>query len=245
MLRNNIFRIVVVLFVLTVSGVLLHTGCYQDDNDARVTINLNRSDLALFNKPASDKRVVDRVLEFFSTPAYAVSGWDSTHGPLTLTVSGPSIDTSVFSIPQSSVSYTVTVPAVNNVTFEIYSTTTLNAVPKNWGGRATLSLYPGDQDITIMMIPMTKISTISGFGLMSINWEPISAGISNASSYVIYRSDSVDGNFVKITEIFNIGTTNYTDPSVIIGMPYYYRISVNGINGEGILCDPVVGTRVY
>lgn len=245
MLRMNIFRIVVVFIVLTASGILLHTGCYQDDDDARVTINLNRSDLALLNKPASNKRVVDRILEFFSTPAYAVSGWDSTHGPLILKVSGPSIDTSVFSIPQSSVSYTVTVSAVNNVTFEIYSTTTLNAVPKNWGGRVTLSLLPGDQDITITMIPMTKISTISGFGLMSINWEPVSAGISNASSYVIYRSDSINGDFVKITEIFNIATTNYTDPAVVIGKPYYYRISVDGINGEGLLCDPVVGTRVY
>jgi hypothetical protein len=243
MLRNKIFRIIVVLFLTAASGAILSTGCYQDEKDARVTINLQRNDLAE-NVIKQEKHLIDRILEFFSSPLEASSGWDGTHGPLTLTVSGPNIETMIFSIPQTAVSYTITVPAVNNITFFIYSTTTLNAVPKNWGGQVTTSLSPGEQSLAIRMIPMTKVST-SGFGMMSVSWEPISAGIPNASSYIVYKSDTVDGTYSKQTEIFNISTTSYIDPAALVGVTYYYRVSVNGSDGEGVLCDPVAGTRVY
>jgi hypothetical protein len=243
MLRNKIFRIIIVLFLTTASAAILSTGCYQDERDARVTINLQRNDLAE-NGIRQGKHLIDRILEFFSSPLEASFGWDDTHGPLTLTVSGSNIDTLIFSIPQTAESYTLTVPAVNNVNFVIYSTTTLNAVPKNWGGQITTSLSPGEQNLAIKMIPMTKVST-AGFGNMTVSWEPISAGIPNASSYRVYKSDSIDGTFTLLIEIFNIGTTSYIDPAALVGVSYYYRVSVNGSDGEGVMCDPVAGTRVY
>jgi len=64
---NKIFGIIFMLFITTASAAILSTGCY-DDNEARVTIHLERNDLeALGIQP--EKHFVDKVLEFFSTRA--------------------------------------------------------------------------------------------------------------------------------------------------------------------------------
>ncbi|HPS87769.1 MAG TPA: hypothetical protein PLY36_13550, partial [Spirochaetota bacterium] len=122
---NKIFGIIFMLFITTASAAILSTGCY-DDNEARVTIHLERNDLA-FQKEIKQKRVIDRVLEFFSTPAYAVIGWSSEHGQystLTLRIRSSSFSEMTYSIPQSATTYTVEVPSGKDITFEIISNTT-------------------------------------------------------------------------------------------------------------------------
>lgn len=233
MFKQKIFGIVLVIILAGAGGVIFNTGCY-DDSEARVTIHLERNDLA-GNSLQKDKRIIDRVLEFFSKKAEASAGWDGTHGPLTLTVTSSNFETLIFSIPATAISYTVVIPIHNNVKFEIYSTTSANNVPKNWAGGAIADIVVGDNNINLTMLPMTKISSFLGspgsIPTLTIYWESSSPMV---TSYKIYRATSPEGSFVNIG---STAGTSFVDSTGTPNVLYYYRISTVSTLGESVLCD--------
>jgi len=223
--------LIIAIFVITLlSAGIFNSGCYLSDDETRVTIKLQRNDLGM-NNYIPEKRMIDKVLEFFSTPAYAMS-WDDTIGDLTLTVSSSSFNDMTFSIPSDAVTYSLVVPAVSNVTFEI---TSITGYGLNWGGHITLSLNPGEQEIAINMVPITKIISVNDYSdRIDISWDMVSY----AGSYKIYRATAADGPYSLIG---TIGGTFYQDDSsgMVPGTEYYYRISVEYLGNEGVMCNSV------
>lgn len=232
--RQKVIGITVVIILFLVSAVILSSGCYND-NEARVTIHLERNDLA-FQKNRIQKGFIDRVLAFFSTPAEAVSvdPWTDVHGDLTLVISSSEFETKIFSLTADTTVFTAIIPAVSGVNFTI---TSEYLGIKNWGGHKTLDISPGEQDLVLKMIPMTYFYD-SGAGNWMI-WNPISPVQSNSDSYIIYRSDSPDGPFTELVKISNIATGYYEDTfNLIMDNTYYYKIAVSGSDGDGVLSDP-------
>jgi hypothetical protein len=232
--------IISILIISFLTAGIFNSGCYLSDDETRVTIRLQRNDLGM-NYYIPEKRMIDRVLEFFSTPSYAFFGWNSVIGDLTLKVRSSSFNEIIFEIPSDATSYTVVVPAVSNVTFEITSLITegeTGDVPQNWGGHTTVSLSPGEQEISISMIPMTKITFVSGSTHLTVNWiiDNIPAYV---TSYNVYRSDTEAGPYgYKGLS----GTSSFDDFDVDYGRTYYYRVSTVSTYGEGVMSDPVSGT---
>ncbi len=243
MLGNKMFRIMAVLVVITVLGLILNTGCYQNDSDARVTIHLERYDLSS-KEVQGDKRFIDRILEFFSTPAEAGAFWSNVKTNLTLTVENAIDGKLEFILPPNAASYSIVIPS-GITTFTIISKwdSIYNGIQKNQGGELAISLQPGDQDITIQVKPMTYIVSVAaplvgGPGL-SIQWL-ISGMHSSVSSYKIYRSIDPNGAFTLLT---STTASSLIDTSIVVGVRYYYRVSTNGTLGESILSDIVSGIR--
>ena len=231
------------LLILTVFISLFSvTGCYKDD-EARVTIHIQRNDL-VSQKPVQKKWFIDRILEFFSTAAEASFPplWNSTHGDLTLTVSSSSFNNMIYTIPSGATSYSVIVPAGNSVTFTI--TSTYNSV-KNWGGYSTQNLKPGeDTDITINMSPMLNLLLEAFSTSIQIQWD-VAGMPSHVTSFRVYKSINQNGpyEFIGTGSIIMTDTYSITDNNVIFGTTYYYRVSaVSTSYGEGVLCDPKSGT---
>ena len=234
---------VIIIFTLSLASVLIfNSGCFISDDETRVTINLQRNDLG-FNNYIPEKRLIDRILEFFATRAEAVTAqlWSDVKGDMTLTISSSSFDNKVFDIPASTTSYTVIIPAVSNVTF------TLVTSSKNWGGHSTVSLAPGEQELLIKMIPMVafwnKEGSYPSYNLHFYTFyddgfggtPPPTPG--NVDGFYIYRASDINGQYAKIaTE--NINSTFFTEIDALeTGSTYYYKISVFGCDGEGVLSD--------
>lgn len=229
----------IILIIALAAGIsITTTRCYDDnDKDARVTIHLERNDLAAMGIQPQ-KHFIDRVLEFFSTPAEAVTGWYNMPGNLTLSVQSSSLGKLTYSVPTGATTFTVQIPTGSDLYFEILSYATQGDVAINWGGYTTQNLGPGDQEITIVMIPMAEIISASGSASLDVSWEPPTAYV---TSYNIYRSTSLSGPFVLI------GTDTaspYNDTTAQSGITYYYRISVVNSNGEGVKCPAVSGSRL-
>nr|HPJ43243.1 hypothetical protein [Spirochaetota bacterium] len=63
---------IMIILLLAAGIAITTTRCYDDKNEARVTIHLERNDLAAMGiQPQPEKHFIDRVLEFFSTRAEA------------------------------------------------------------------------------------------------------------------------------------------------------------------------------
>lgn len=235
MFKNKLLGIIVLL-IITASSAIIITGCYQDDGDARVTIHLERNDLA-FQKEVKEKRFIDRILEFFSTPAEA-GGWPSGHaGDIKLTISSSFFNNN-YVIPAGSTAYSVEVPSGTNVTFTItHEGTEVGwGTDDNWGGMATVDLNPGDQDLIIQMLPMTHITGISpSTGTLYVGWYTSSMSVL-VTSYNVYRSVNLGGPYIKIG---TSASASFTDTTGTTGVTYYYKISTNTSLGEGVMCDYV------
>lgn len=236
-MKRNITCLLILAVFISLFSV---TGCYKDD-EARVTIHIERNDL-IGQKPVQKKWFIDRILEFFSTPAEASTppAWQSTHGNLTLTVSSSSFNDIVFTIPAGATNFSAIVPAANDVTFTI--TSTYNSV-KNWGGYSTLKLSPGDDiDATINMLPMMSL-IIEAFGTVYIQWNTSSVP-SHVTTYKVYKSSNQNGPYIfKGTVAGTGGDVGFSDSGVSFGVTYFYKVSaVSTIYGEGVFCDPISAT---
>lgn len=242
MIRKRIIGIQTVFFLTLASVAILSSGCYQDDGDSRVTIHLERYDLSSNDIPR-DKRFIDRILEFFSTPAEAGAFWSNVKTNLTLTVENAIDGKLEFILPPNATAYSIVIPS-GNTTFTITSKwdSIYNGIQKNQGGEAITNLQPGEQDITIQVKPMTYIVavTVPGAGPgLNIQWL-ISGMHSSVSTYKIYRSTDPDGLYSLITTS-SAGFLN--DTTISNGVRYYYRISTVGTMGESIPSDAVSGIR--
>ena len=231
------YKIILKSIIPIILGILvLSTSCYKDDGDAIVTIHFKGNNIAA---NAQQKHIIDRILEFFSKPAYAA--WNYPCNRLTLTISGRNIqeqffDTGNISSGITDYTFTASVPSGNDVTFEVLSYNT-NSNKPNWGGGKIVTLRPGNQGIDIAMIPMTEITNLASIGnSVTITLDNITQ--SYCTGYNIYRSTEANSNYQLIGYIANAtGTLSYIDNSVNNYMTYYYRISAINSNGtEGLLC---------
>jgi len=236
-MKNKKILGILIISVLIAGVSFSINRCYNDnDHEARVTIHFQRNDF-VSQKSLSPKKIIDMILESIGTPAYAVIGWSNIHGDLTLKVTSPSFSEMTYAIPASAVTYTLTVPASVNVTFEITSFTLDGDVSTNWGGHTTQNLLPGEQNIEIKMIPMTQITSAGGSTSLDVYWE----STAYVTSYKIYRSNNASGPF---TLIGTGASAFYSDSTASMGVTYYYRVSIVNSNGEGLLCPPYSGMRI-
>lgn len=240
MFSRKIFGIMIIL-LLAAGVAITTTRCYDDDKDARVTIHLERNDLAAMGIQPK-KHFIDRVLEFFSTRAEA-GGWqDIRTNDLTLTISGHSYEDKVFTLPSGTTTYSISVPPANDLTitatheyWETYSGPP-DAYEKNWGGEIKIDLGPGDHEVSIQMKPMTWITNVSVATGLLVSWYSSSIH-SSVSSYNLYRSLSIDGPYTKIYTSPSSAISSYTDTATVVGTRYYYRLSTNSTYGEGVMSD--------
>lgn len=235
------------LIALLFTGLIMFTGsCYDDET--RVTIHLQRNDLAAMGiQPEPELSIIDKILNFFSTPAEATSvpSWSDDRTDLILTVTNGSTVVMTTTIPANATTYTTSVPAGYTATLTITADTDwgypTGNIHKNWGGQTTITLKPGEEiDITIQMMPMTYIYSVNmGTSTIDIFWRTnrISDTIT-VNSYRIYKSAEIDGDYTFLTETTSSATGEaYTPPSP--PSKYYYRVSCVTSRGEGVMCDPV------
>lgn len=237
MFSRKIFGIMIIL-LLAAGIAITTTRCYDDKNEARVTIHLERNDLAAMGIQPQ-KHFIDRVLEFFSTPAYAVDppDWLDNHSESGCTVKlyirSSSYEEQEYSIPYNATEYSVIIPSSNNTTFTLISR---YSGQNNWGGKKTLNIGPGEQSITIAMIPMSYFSYLEAGSTLYWTEFLSNPAPSNASSYNIYRANSINGPYTLIKTL-SISTVSFTDNTLVPGNNYYYKISISGSDGEGVLSD--------
>lgn len=224
---------IIVLFVIIMA--LTFVQC-DHSNMARVTIHIQND---LYTQKS--ETIIDKLLTIFYKTLYAqVAGWSAATAGLTLNVSGSDIEPIIENISSTAESYTVEVPAGAERTFTLLSSASTGIVETNWGGQTSEYIAPGDNSITIEMIPMTEISGASGSTQLTVTWEGIS-GVT-IDSYNVYRSLNPNGGFTKIGSRAS-GFTSFDDFNVSFGTVYYYMVSVVGSNGrEGLLCEVVSGT---
>jgi len=235
-MRTNIIFALIVFLLLT-TGIFIN-NCYNDNNESRITINIERNDLlSLGIKP--EKKIIDSILEFFSTPAEATSvpEWFDIRTDLTLTVISDSFSNMTFTIPANATSFTTSIPSGSNTTLRITSQTDwLNPtgnINKNWGGEYTTLLQPGDMEITITMIPMTYISTVLQSANITVTWEVYQMH-SSVTAYKLYRSTAIDGDYIYV----NTTSSNTLNAGGYTGTRYYYKVSCVTSSGEGVMSDP-------
>lgn len=234
MFSRKIFGIMIIL-LLAAGIAITTTRCYDDKNEARVTIHLERNDLAAMGIQPQ-KHFIDKVLEFFSTPAYAVFGWDGTHYALTLSVSSPSFETFTFNIPLGVTQYSLIIPSGNNTIFTATCVSITGGGYKNWGGEKIIDLGPGEQDLQLTILPMVNLGVSSDTSTVYLSWDS-SSDFTGTQSYNLYRSTEIDGKYSFLKNIVDTTTPNTTDVKPVSGR-YYYKLSVVTTYGEGVKSDP-------
>lgn len=229
-MKKRIMAITITLLVAT-AGALTLVQC-DHSNMARVTIHIQNELYAQKNES-----VIDKLLNLVNTNLYAAAGWSSTVDGLTLKVSGSDIETIIADISPTSESYTIEVPAGAERTFTLLSSTSSGAVGTNWGGRIIEYIEPGENSLTIEMIPMTKITNgFSSAPEIYVAWESVS--IDASTSYNLYRANSENGTYVKTDASPFTGSNTYDSGDFVEGQYYYYKIQVIADGKEGLLSEP-------
>lgn len=238
---RNFGVIITILVIALLTAGIFSSGCYMGDDETRVTIRLQRNDLGM-NNYIPEKRMIDRVLEFFSTRAEAVTAqlWSDVKGDMSLVVSSSSFQDKTYTIPAAATTYSVIVPAVSNVTFTLIA---VDGGKKNWGGHTTVSLVPGEVELFIKMIPMVAFFYQEGNILHFYNFyngdgtPPPTPN--NVDGFYIYRAVDIDGQYERIAILPETDSTFTDSDPLEIGSTYYYKISVFGSDGEGVLSESI------
>jgi len=255
-MKKKVIAITITLLVAT-AGALTLVQC-DHSNMARVTIHI-QNELHATNNDS----IIDKLLKLISSNAYATfpPPWTEEHsgadGYLTLFVSGSDIQTVEIDIPPTSTTFTTEVPAGAQRSFilKFYNDSQGSFT---WGGGKTITLSPGETDITITMIPMTEITSHDGLigSPIQIYWRQFYESLSYSNDYStiisgfnIYRanpSDGPNGPYTKIGFANGYNAENYSDNSInATSEPYYYKVSVVTLSGkEGLLSDfyPAAGS---
>jgi hypothetical protein len=210
---------IMIILLLAAGIAITTTRCYDDKNEARVTIHLERNDLAAMGiQPQPEKHFIDRVLECFSTRAEASIGWEDIRtNNLALTITSPSFEKISLTLPAGTTTYSIVIPSSKNVKFTVtheFPSMVTYTDEKNWGAHSTIDLGSGEQDINLKMIPMTYIISVILEEPIQVNWETANM-YSTIVSYKLYRSKSADGDYEFIGTTSNGGAQT--------GTRYYYR----------------------
>jgi hypothetical protein len=88
--------------------------------------------------------------------------------------------------------------------------------------------------------PPRNLTAAGGDAHVTLTWlAPADRGASNVTSYNIYRSTAIDGNYSLIA---SINALSYTDTGLSNNQTYYYKVSAVSAAGEGFLSDAVHAT---
>ena len=230
---------------------LFNTGCASGD-EARVTLKLQRNDLAQAGiKAEREVRLIDKILNFFSTPAYAGSTWEATKGTLALEIEHPALGKITVPLATGATEYTTVLPVAKGVKFTIRSAIENDGygnIYSNWGGQVTADLQTTDDNVlTVIMLPIVPIWNFSGTNASVCSYTPVS-NISNPA-IELWRSETPTGEYIKINSI-SASTAVYSIPdnSGASGT-YYYKTrfvgTVAGVQAEGVLSDYSEGNLMY
>ena len=105
----------------------------------------------------------------------------------------------------------------------------------NLGG----SSGPANLEITLLTVPPTGLTAVSGFGTMQLNW----TAPTGADTYNIYRSTSPNGEGAT-PYATGVATNSFQDTGLTGGTVYYYRISAVNDSGESALSTETHATYV-
>lgn len=235
---NRRIIVIAISFLFTVSAALTLVQC-DHSGMARVTIHIQNDMYA-----QQDDSVIDKILKLVSTEAYALNAWtDHSSGEILLTISGPGMSTIETSLSPMESAFTTEVPAGVERTIQLIHDNGGLYAPeprKPYGGKKTVTLDPGDNDVQIEMLPMTEISSVDPGSMLTVNWVSVSSVTING--YNVYRSLEPDGEY---TFIGATGDNNLSDGDVETGKTYYYKVSVIGSNGEeGLKCEYDSGSPI-
>jgi hypothetical protein len=238
------------MFGIFIVTLMIFSSCANDDQ-ATVTINLIRNDMAFNNKEIKKEySIIDKFISFIFMTSDVHAKWSADHtaafSTLSLKITGDDMSDITAQLPEGAASYTFQVPAGANRKFILINTTTQNSVPKNWGGSVIVNLAPGDSvNLIINMIPMTVITSLapSTGGNMSVSWD-IAASSSWPASVIsarIYRSDKPEGPYF-ILQTVAFTSSPYPHSGLTPGKTYYYKVSIISTYGEGVLSDYAFAT---
>lgn len=243
-MKRNISGLLMLAVLISIFSL---AGCLNN-NEARVTIHIQRNDLALQQKSEQKKFFIDRILEFFSSPAYGfIPQWSDSRLSMKLVVKSSSNGEKTYNLPDAATEYSVIIESDNNVTFTITSEGDDNSgtstMRKMWGGEAIFDISAGeDKSISIQMKPMTWIISVGGSTDLFVSYMSTNMH-SSVSNYYVYRSNNPNGLYSRITTV-PTSTNPYTDSTAVSGITYYYKVSTNGTHGEGVKCDALSGSKL-
>ena len=80
-------------------------------------------------------------------------------------------------------------------------------------------------------VTVTAITTTT----VRITWNTVE----NATKYTVYRSNTENGVYTKITTLEDATATSYTNNNVQSNKTYYYKVTATGEGGEGPRCAAV------
>lgn len=230
----------ILTILITITAAFFFTSRCYDPGDAVVTIQIERNDLAAMGiTPEPELSLIDKILNFFSTTAEA-GGWQPTTTYVSLTVTSSAVGEKTYTLPSGATSYSVIIPSGCDTVFTIksrYDDISTSAVQVNWGGETKILLNPGEQEISIQMLPMAFIQYFSS---TSFNMQ-VPTGSSNytVNSYNIYRSTSIDGEYTLFT---NTASNTVNDGAISGPTRYYYRIStISTLTSDGITRESIKG----
>lgn len=84
----------------------------------------------------------------------------------------------------------------------------------------------------------TYLEAWSGDGKVHLSWSPpLGTGGGDLSGYRVYRGSTLEGDFIHHKDLGNV--TTWTDPDVVLGRIYYYKVLAFNIRNYGPLSDPV------
>ncbi|MFS1517189.1 hypothetical protein V1503_12100 [Bacillus sp. SCS-151] len=80
------------------------------------------------------------------------------------------------------------------------------------------------------------ISIVNGDGEVTVSW----GEVTNATTYNVYRSTTVDGPYISVTQ--NVTATNYIDVDLTNNTTYYYVVTAVNEQGESEYSEGISGT---
>jgi len=234
-MKKKVIAITITLLVVT-AGALTLVQC-DHSNMARVTIHIQNDLYA-----QKSESIIDKLLALISTKVYASeNAWsDHTTGNIFLTIYAPDMEKIEATIPPTQSSFSTEVPAGTLRTIRLVydNGESIYEPHKPHGAQKTVNLTPGDNDVSIYMLPMTAIfgDDMPGGGIYII-FHPVSLSGDYTINYNIYRSTSPGGPYNKINPT-PWASSDYTDSSGLVpGTEYYYKVSVLTDGVEGLLSD--------
>jgi hypothetical protein len=188
---------------------------------------------------------IDRIIAFLSLGSEAQADPPSVSVDyITLTISGPDMDTMEATISRDTGVITLEVEAGESrrFTVETYLDDGYGVMLKEYGGISTVDLSPGEfKTITIQMGNLPDQPVINQFGsgtgpdYLQPRWNPVPYVV----GYHLYRSEVGDqGPFTRIATIPEDMINSFTDYNLLPGAMYWYKVSGYNQYGEGRISDP-------
>jgi len=230
---NALMLLVVSLLLITTSQM---PGCSHEDS-AFVTIHLKGTVEEAFRYQKENHSILAKVISWLLPNAHAgASPHTYTYDSIKLIVEGPDMETIEASIPITSLSYTVEVPAGSD---RVFTAIAYNGAVKNSGASESITLQSGEaKALQLNMLPIIQGFSVSGTGSIEIYWN----AVLNVQGYKIYRATAADGPYTMIQQITDYTAFHYTDTAS--SGTYYYKMRVYTSTKDGVLCDYKQFTKI-